>query len=33
MIKLEGLAFRYDGSSRDALNDISLEIGEGDFVG
>ncbi|MDR2780665.1 MAG: ATP-binding cassette domain-containing protein [Synergistaceae bacterium] len=33
MIKIEGLVFRYDGSPRDALNDISLDIEEGDFVG
>lgn len=33
MIKIEGLAFRYDGAPRRALDDISLDIKEGDFVG
>jgi energy-coupling factor transport system ATP-binding protein len=33
MIKIEGLAFRYDGAPGYALNDISLDIKEGDFVG
>ena len=33
MIKIERLAFRYDGAPRRALDDISLDIKEGDFVG
>jgi energy-coupling factor transport system ATP-binding protein len=33
MIKIEGLAFRYDGAPGNALSDVSLEIREGDFIG
>jgi energy-coupling factor transport system ATP-binding protein len=33
MIKIEGMAFRYDGASEYALYDMSLGIREGDFIG
>jgi energy-coupling factor transport system ATP-binding protein len=33
MIKVEGLVFRYDGANKPALDNISIGINEGDFVG
>jgi energy-coupling factor transport system ATP-binding protein len=33
MIKINGLRFRYDGTAKDALSGIDLEVGDGDFMG
>lgn len=33
MIKFDNVSFSYDGSDKKALNNISLEINEGEFVG
>ncbi|MDR3355228.1 MAG: ATP-binding cassette domain-containing protein [Synergistaceae bacterium] len=33
MIRIKGLSFRYSGGVKNALSDISLDIGKGDFLG
>jgi energy-coupling factor transport system ATP-binding protein len=33
MLKIESLSFRYAGGARNALTDITLDVGDGDFLG